>query len=140
MKPAVEHRHMRHGRENPPRRLNTGQVHRIVQRRQRVQGLNFTQHFVVDDHPFAESFAAVNDAMADHGDLRRFPEHARFLRRQFDQHRLEGLFVPAPRKLARNLTPRSLLNQPHALHPNPFDQTARRLGFARGVEERVLER
>ncbi len=83
----------------PERLADAGDVHRIVQRRERVQSFNLAEHFVIDHQRLAEPFAAMHHAMANHADFRRLANDPRVLGRQLAQHRLEASPYP-PRKFA----------------------------------------
>ena len=82
MKRRVEHRDVRHRRKQPPHLANAGDVHRIVQRRERIERLDLRQHFVGDERAFGELLAAVHDAMGDDADLARAADDAGLLRRE----------------------------------------------------------
>ena len=50
VKRRVEHRDVRRGGEDAARLANAGDVHRIVQRRERTERLDLREHRVVDQH------------------------------------------------------------------------------------------
>ena len=70
VKRGVEHGHVRRGREHPARLSDAGDIHRIVQRRERVQAFHLRENRVIDHHRLGESLAAMHHAMADHANLR----------------------------------------------------------------------
>ena len=49
VKRRVEHRDVRHGGEQPPHLADAGDVHRIVQRRERIERLDLREHLVGDE-------------------------------------------------------------------------------------------
>ena len=89
---------------------------------------------------FGELLAAMHDAMRDDADLARAADDARFLRRQFGDHRLERLGEAALRQLAFHLALRPAMREPRAVDADALDQTARVAGFVGRVVEAVLER
>ena len=78
VKGRVEAGHLRHVGQRVHGRANAGQVGRIVQRRQVGEPLDRGEHLVVDQHRAGELLAAVDDAMADRGDLVRIVQRMVF--------------------------------------------------------------
>ena len=72
VKRRVEHRHVRHAREQFARAAHRLQGGRIVQRRQPVERAQRRQRFIVDDDGRGEALAAVHDAMDDGIELAEF--------------------------------------------------------------------
>ena len=68
VKCGIETRHLGHAGEALPRRQHTGQVVRLVQRRQGLQAGNGRDHGFVDQHRPIKRRAAVHDAVADRRD------------------------------------------------------------------------
>ena len=91
MKRRVEHGDVRHGGEQPPHLADAGDVHRVVQRRERIECLDLREHLVGDERGLGELLAAVYHAMGDDADFARAADDARFLRGEFGDHGLEGL-------------------------------------------------
>ena len=91
MKRRVEHRDVRHRRKQPAHLANARDVHRIVQRRERIERLDLRQHFVGDERSFREFLAAMHDAMRDHADFACAADDAGLLGGEFGRHGLERL-------------------------------------------------
>ena len=140
VKRRVEHGDVRHGGKQPPHLANAGDVHRVVQRRERIERLDLRQHLVGDERSFRELLAAMHDAMRDDADLARAADDARLLRREFRDHRLERLGEAALRQLAFHFALRAAMHEPRAVDADALDQTARLARFVGRVVETVFER
>ena len=68
---GVEHDDVRHVREQLAGHLDAGEVGRVVQRRQRGEGVDLRDDLVVDDDRRAEDRAAVHHPVADRDHVRR---------------------------------------------------------------------
>ena len=76
VKRRVEHGDVRHGGKQPPHLADAGDVHRVVQRRERIERLDLRQHLVGDERAFGELLAAMHDAMRDDAHFARAADHA----------------------------------------------------------------
>ena len=63
MKCSVEYCHVRHGGEEPPHLADAGDIHRVVQGRERIEFFHLREELVGEEGGLCEFFAAMNDAM-----------------------------------------------------------------------------
>ena len=140
MKRRVEHRDVRHGGKQPAHLANAGDVHRIVQRRERIERLDLREHLVGDERAFRELLAAMHDAMGDHADFAGAADDAGLLRGEFGRHGLERLGKAALRQLAFHLALRPAMREPRAVDADALDLAARMARLIRRVVEAVFER
>ena len=115
-------------------------IHRIVQRRERIERFDLREHFVGDERAFRELLAAMHDAMSDHTDFACAADDARLLGGEFGHHGLERLGKVAFRQLAFDLALRPAMGELRAVDADALDLTARLARLVRRVVETVFER
>ena len=71
MKGRVEDRDVRHRRKKMPHSSDTGEHHRVMQRREWIERFHSRNRFVGDQCAFSEFFAPVHHAMRNHADFAR---------------------------------------------------------------------
>ena len=140
MKRRVENGDLRYGRKQLAHRADTGHVYRVVQRRQRVERLDRSQHLVGDQRSFRKLLTAMHDAMGDDADLAHPAQHAGFPGGEFGVHGRERLGKSALGQLAFHFALRPALHQPGARDADPLDLSARQATWVGRVVETVFER
>ena len=121
--------------------LNTDQVGRVVQRRERHAVLDRLEHLLGDDHAVGEELAAVYDAVADCIDLAHRGDDALFRVEQHVDDRLDRFLMGRHRDVELELLIRLVAGV--GQYAVDADALAQALGhyLARlGVEQLVLQR
>ena len=141
VKGRVEHRDVRHRRKQPAHLADAGDVHWIVQRRQRAERLDLREDLVGDERPFGEPLAAMDDAVGDDADLTRAADDPGVLCRECSHHCGEGVRKAALWQIAGDVALRApAMDEPRAVYADAFDETARLARRVGRVVEAVLQR
>src|SRR5262245_23613447 len=91
MKRRVEYRDVRDSGKQPAHFANACNVHRVVQRREWTERLDFREHLVGDERAFGEFLTTVNNAMRNDADFSCARNDSGFLCREFAYHGFEGV-------------------------------------------------
>ena len=115
-------------------------IHRVVQRRERIERFDLREHFVGDERPFGELLAAMHHAMGDDTDFAGAADDSCFLRGEFGHHRLECVGEVALRQVALHLALRPAMLESRAVDADAFDQAVRLARFIGRVVKAVFQR
>ena len=134
----VEHRHLRHVREQPQGDAQALEVRRVVQRRERHELLDVREQLVVHERRRGEHLAAVHDPVPDRADACVGQRGPVLVERV--EHGTQRFLVVGEGALLLVLAVRAAVRERAAVLPDRLDDPVGGLVAGGGVDEGVLQR